>query len=119
MKLFNRGRRTFNPGTSIALLPGRWTDIPDEDAKKLLRMYPRDLTTNEQPTGPSSEEIRLAKENKELKARLAKYETQMDGLEKIATTQTPPIDAPIPDAPAPAPAKAPKPPKQAKTVPVV
>jgi hypothetical protein len=117
MKLFNRGHRTFNPGTPHALIPGRWTELPDEDAKKLLKSYPRDLTTNDQPTGPSAEEIRLAKENADLKTKLAAYEARMDGLEKIATAPTPPLDAPIPAAPAPA--KATKPALKTKTVTVL
>jgi hypothetical protein len=92
MKIFNRGRRTFNPGTPSAILPGRWTELPDDDAKKMLRMYPRDLTSNDQPSGPTPAEIQLRKENAELKKRLAKYEAQMDNLEKVATEPTKPVE---------------------------
>lgn len=117
MKLFNRGRRTFNPGTPSAILPGRWTELPDDEAKKMLRLYPRDLTSNDQPSGPTPAEVALRKENAALKERLAKYETQMANLEKVTVEPVKPVEftAPIPEPidpvaeseiqPAPAPVK--------------
>lgn len=114
MKVFNKSNRTFNAGTPFVLYPKKWSgDLDDTYVKQMIRMYPRDLTTNDQPTGPSPREISLAKENEELKKKLAKFEASMTGLEKVATEPTKGIafDAPVDPITPPAEETAPTPPK--------
>lgn len=78
MRIYNRGRRVINPNTTHALRPGTWTEIPDEDAKKLLRMFPKDLTSSES----SPQETKLVEENQALQAELVKLKEENAALKK-------------------------------------
>lgn len=104
MNLYNKGGRTINPNTNQAIPPGKWKDVPDEEAKKLLRMFPRDLTAVD-PGAPSSEQIAAEKENAELKAKLAAAEAKIANLEKL-------VAASVPDPVAPTVVEPPPPPPQ-------
>ena len=101
MKLFNKGRRTINPNTPAALLPGRWSpDLTDAEAAKMLKMFPNELTSAEAPvTGPSAKELELAAENAKLKESLAAMETRLANLETLASPipSTTTVEAPEPE----------------------
>lgn len=90
MKLYNRGRRTINNNTPQAHPPGKWLGVDEVEGKKLLRLFPRDLTTNEAAeaaeAAAKAEKAKLEAENAMLRAKLAEYEAQLGNLEKVATS---------------------------------
>jgi hypothetical protein len=91
MKVYNKGTRTFNPGSPIAVKPGVWTEIPDEEAAKLIKMFPRELTSVDSSVEEKNELTALRQENSTLKAKIAEYE------EKLAVLGEPtPPPAPTP-----------------------
>lgn len=100
MILYNRGSRTINPNSPIAILPSKWSpDLPDDLGRKLLKMFPRDLTSSEgdvakintQLAQLASEKAKLEVENKALREQVANFE------KLLAETPAP---APEPVAPA-------------------
>lgn len=109
MKLYNRGRRTINAHTKQEHKPGTWLEVDETEGQKLLRLFPRDLTTNAAAeaaeAAAKAEKAKLEAENAELRAKLAKYEAQLGNLEKVATApetdlltqtmQVPPVLQPV------------------------
>jgi hypothetical protein len=84
MKIYNKGRRTFNPNTDCPIRPGFWTEVPDEQAEKLLKGYPSELTTNSVAmtvVNPAleAENKRLKAENEALSSRLVNMEKLLSG----------------------------------------
>lgn len=73
MRVYNKGRRTINPNTSHALRPGTWTEIPDKEAERLLKMFPRDLTAADQ----SASEAKLLTEIDTLKAQVSDLQAKL------------------------------------------
>lgn len=98
MKLYNNGRRTINPNTPQAHAPGRWLEIEETEGRRLLKLFPRDLTTNAAAeaaeAAAKAERAKLAAENAELKAKLAEFEAKLLNLESITTSAK--MDTPVP-----------------------
>lgn len=97
MKLYNNGRRVINPNTPQAHAPGKWLEVDDAEGKRLLKLFPRDLTTNAAAEAAEAaaraERAKLSAENEELKAKLAKYEAQLASLEQITTAPSSDLSA--------------------------
>ena len=91
MKVYNKGTRTFNPGSPIAVKPGVWTEIPDEEAAKLIKMFPRELTSVDSSVEEKNELTALRQENSTLKAKIAEYEEKLAVLGELTP---PPAPAP-------------------------
>lgn len=85
MKLFNRGQRTFNPNTPIAIKPGKWSpELTDEQGAKLLKMYPRELTSNEgEATRHNVALIEAEDKIKKLEEQNKELRDQVAGLQKL------------------------------------
>lgn len=81
MKVFNKGRRTFNNNTEHAVRPGIWTEVPDQMAQDLLRDYPREITTNS--AAVTIVNPQLEAENKALKEKNAALELRLANMEKL------------------------------------
>lgn len=117
-KLFNRGQRTFNPNTSYVIKPNSWSpELTEEQAAKLLKMFPRELTSDEGVAQKHNLRIaeleqELAKtqaENKQLKDQVAGLQKilEADPLSANLLSNTVPTPAPVatphaPETPAPA-----------------
>ena len=83
MKIYNKGSRVFNPNSPGAIRPGVWTEVEDKEAERLLKLYPRELTTNS--AAVTIVNPALEAENKRLKAENARLTTQMANMEKLIT----------------------------------
>jgi hypothetical protein len=131
MKLFNRGQRTFNPNTPIAIKPGKWSpELTEEQGTKLLKMYPRELTSNEgEASRHNAQLIEAEQKVRDLETENKKLRDQVAGLQKLVSND--PLSAninpglvpeavdipatPATPAPAIAPAKAATPAKTGKS----
>lgn len=112
MKLYNRGSRVINPNTPQAILPGKWSQELDEaEGKKLLKMFPRDLTAsvedvnkiNTRITELEAEKAKLTQENAALKAQVANFEKLVQAsaepdLAAVVTSESTPAPVAVPQA---------------------
>ncbi len=127
MKLFNRGQRTFNPNTPIAIKPGKWSpELTEEQGIKLLKMYPRELTSNEgEATRHNVALVEAEDKIKKLEEQNKELRDQVAGLQRLVSndpltaninpTLTPEAPVDTPATPAPAAPKAATPAKTGKS----
>lgn len=103
MKLYNRGQRVINLNTPLECRPGKWSaELHEDDAAKLLKMFPRDLTSNADVVTAEKKEIeRLQEELKKEQEANAELLKQVEGLQNLLNTTLTPGGSQLPqDLPA-------------------
>lgn len=130
-KLFNKGSRSIIikvDGKDLHIRPNIWTPVEDDaKADRLLRMYPRELTSSPDVVSHAEKENeRLRAENARLLQEMQTLQTQISNFEKVVKTAISPdpvlpvsispefapseTPAPVPAPPADVPAEDPAPP---------
>lgn len=88
MKLYNRGQRVINPQTPNELRPGKWSkELSDQEGTKLLKMFPRDLTSNAEAVSKEKQELeKLQEELKKEQEKNSELLKQVEGLQTLLNT---------------------------------